>query len=69
MRDPKRIDKFCKKLAELWHMVPDWRFGQLMVNVVGEYVGKTHRDIFFTEDDEMLAFFEEYFRKEDGAGA
>lgn len=68
MRDPKRIDKFCGKLAELWHMVPDWRFGQLMSNVLGEYVGKTHRDIFFPEDDEMLAFFEEYFRKEDGAG-
>lgn len=66
MRDPKRIDRFCAKLAELWHMVPDWRFGQLISNVLGAYVDKTKRDIFFPEDDEILAFFDEYFRREDG---
>ena len=32
MRDPKRIDKFCWRLAEAWKKAPDWRFGQLMVN-------------------------------------
>ena len=64
MRDPKRIDEFCKKLAHYWHIVPDWRFGQLIVNVFGEYVSKTGRDLFFPEDDELLEFLKEYFGKE-----
>ena len=63
MRDPKRIDEFCAELAKLWHNVPDWRFGQLMSNVLGEYTYQTHRDIFFPEDDEMLEFFKKYFEK------
>lgn len=33
MRDPMRIDKFCQRLAAVWKTVPDWRFGQLMVNL------------------------------------
>lgn len=59
MRDPKRIDRFCRRLAELWHLVPDWRFGQLISNVLGTYP----RDIFFPEDDVLLQFFEDYFSK------
>lgn len=54
MRDPKRIDDFCRRLAVCWHQVPDWRFGQLMVNMFGAY-GK---DPFFPEDEEMIRFFE-----------
>ena len=54
MRDPKRIDDFCRRLAVCWHQVPDWRFGQLMVNMFGAY-GK---DQFFPEDEEMIRFFE-----------
>lgn len=62
MRDPNRIDKFCDELNRLWHKVPDWRFGQLISNVLGAYVDETKRDIFFPEDDEILAFFKNYFR-------
>ena len=58
MRDPKRIRKFCNRLAAVWEQVPDWRFGQLMSNVLGEYVAQTKRDIFFTEDEEIISFFE-----------
>ena len=61
MRDPKRIDKFCAELAKLWHIVPDWRFGQLISNVLGSYKG----DIFFPEDDKMLDFMKKYFEKMD----
>lgn len=57
MRDPKRIDKFCDELKAYWQHVPDWRFGQLMVNVLGT----CKRDPFFYEEDEMLKVFEEYF--------
>lgn len=64
MRDPKRIDKFCAELAKIWKIVPDWRFGQLMSNILGDYVATTGRDIFFPEDDELLKFFKNYFAKE-----
>lgn len=56
MRDPKRIDKFCWRLAEAWKKVPDWRFGQLMVNCLGSM----DRDPFFPEDEEMIQYIEKY---------
>lgn len=56
MRDPKRIQKFCNRLARAWGMVPDWRFGQLMVNALGEM----NLDPFFPEDDEMIQHIESY---------
>lgn len=60
MRDPNRIRKYCTQLADLWEKVPDWRFGQLMSNLLGAYYSETKRDIFFPEDDEMFAFFGKY---------
>lgn len=56
MRDPKRIRKFCNRLAAVWEQLPDWRFGQLMVNALGEM----KRDPFFPEDDEMIEYLEKY---------
>lgn len=64
MRDPKRIRKFCNQLATLWERVPDWRFGQMMSNLLGAFVADTKRDIFYPEDDELFEYFEEYFNKE-----
>ena len=60
MRDPKRIQKFCNQLARAWEVVPDWRFGQFMMNVLGEYQYQTKRDPFFPEDDEMIEFIEKF---------
>ena len=61
MRDTKRIRKFCNELADVWEKkVPDWRFGQLMVNVLGEMAGGG-RDPFFPEEDEMMEFIKKYF--------
>lgn len=60
MRDPKRIDKFCDELKTIWHCVPDWRFGQLMSNMLGAYVTEKKRDIFFPEEDELMEFFKKY---------
>lgn len=55
MRDPKRIRKFCNELADIWESnCPDWRFGQLLVNVVDQ-------DLFFLEEDDMLRLFKKYF--------
>ena len=62
MRDPKRIDEFCDNLKVVWHEVPDWRFGQLMSNMLGEYVAQTGHDIFYTEEPEMMAFFRKYMK-------
>ena len=56
MRDPKRIRRFCSRLATAWECVPDWRFGQLMVNVFRSM----KRDPFFPEDDEMIKNIENY---------
>lgn len=61
MRDPKRIRKFCNRLAKAWEMVPDWRFGQLMMNALGEM--NVNRDPFFPEEDEMICFLEDYVKK------
>ena len=55
MRDPNRIDEFCDELKELWHKVPDLRFGQLMSNVLGAVYTKTGHDPFYIEDTEMLS--------------
>lgn len=59
MRDIDRIDIFCDELAKIWKKkCPDWRFGQLMINVLNSF----DRDPWFYEEDEMLekikAFFE-----------
>lgn len=61
MRDPKRIDEFCEELKKMWHQVPDWRFGQLISNALGEVYTKENRDIFFIEDDKMLKDLKEVF--------
>ncbi len=62
MRNPDRIPEYCDKLAWLWSQVPDWRFGQLMSNMLGAYYGKTKRDIFFAEDEEMFDFFDKFIQ-------
>lgn len=58
MRDPERIEPFMNELQELWEMVPDWRFGQLIMNWLS-FIG---RDPFYMEDDylrEAIARFKE----------
>ena len=59
MRDPKRIQAFCNRLARAWEKVPDWRFGQLMVNALSEM----DIDPFFPEEEEMIKYLEEYTDK------
>ena len=55
MRDPKRIDEILSEIKELWYAHPDWRFGQLVMNVMG--FGIHHHDIFNIEDDIALERF------------
>ena len=60
MRDPKRIQPFCNQLADMWRTVPDWRFGQLIVNVLRAFY-ETGQDLFFIEDEELLRFIQKIF--------
>ena len=62
MRDPERIDRFCKVLHYQWKQrIPDWRFGQFMSNFLGYVAAETKRDIFFLEDDKMLDLLNKFF--------
>lgn len=62
MRDPKRIDEFCDRLKAVWHQVPDMRFGQLMVGTF-TIMEKSGTDPFYREDDEMIEYLEQHFKK------
>ena len=63
MRDPQRIQKYCNQLADLWRMVPDWRFAQLMINAMRAFEATYHRDAFYKEDEEFFQFLEKYLTK------
>lgn len=56
MRDKKRIDNFMNKIAILWKLQPDLRFGQIISNLIAEY-----GDPFYWEEDKFLANISEYF--------
>lgn len=67
MRDPNRIDKFCDELKTIWHKVPDWRFGQFIVNM--DQIIHIHydKDMFYIEDDDMLEIMKDYFKEQENA--
>lgn len=52
MRDENRIDTLCELLRKVWHLVPDWRLGQLIENLAKESHPKI-KDAFYVEDDEI----------------
>lgn len=56
MRNPNRLYNFYDELKRI-HMthVPDWRFGQMLVNIFGE------KDIFYYEEDIILKNIKYYF--------
>ena len=59
MRDPKRIDAFLERLGRIWkEECPDWRFGQLIVNV---FEANSRGTVLFSEEDRMIEVFEGYF--------
>ena len=61
LRDKERIRKFCNEFADIWEAnCSDWRFGQLMMNVLGA-MQSGGRDPFFPDEDEMITYFKQYF--------
>ena len=63
MRNKDRIPEFLTELQKYWEKVPDWRFGQLISNVLGT----CKRDPFFYEENEMLDVFDKFFNKKNEA--
>lgn len=58
VRDPQRIPEFCGELADVWAKnCPDWRFGQLIVNVFGD------SDPFFLEEEAAMERLRDYFER------
>ena len=55
MRDPERIDRIGSKLIAVWSLVPDWRLGQLVSNLMGP----GRHDVFHVEDDEWEGMIDE----------
>ena len=63
MRDPKRIDGYMKRLAVVWKDYPDFRFGQLLMNLLGDVQEEVGMDLFYVEDEEFFAAFEKCFER------
>lgn len=57
MRDSKRIVRISNKLIKAWQLVPDWRLGQLVSNLMGPGY---HRDIFYTNDETWEALLDRF---------
>ena len=51
MRDPNRIPIMLEELKILWETHPDWRLGQLIVNLSR---AEGFEDPFFVQDDRLL---------------
>ena len=58
MKDPKRIKPILKLLQEAWELVPDWRLGQLVSNLLGT----GPRDVFHPEDETWEELLKEFIK-------
>lgn len=59
MRDPKRIKQILAELEECWMQDPDSRLCQLIYNLAYHLTPSRNGDIFYVEDDKMLAALQE----------
>ena len=65
-RDPGRIYPFVSDLGMIWAtQCPQWRFGQLMVNVM-EYIRGNGADPFYLEEPDLRDYIEKYLEVNDG---
>lgn len=61
MRDPERLEKFYDKFKSIHKTYfPDWRFGQLCSNFFGWLMQTKGQDLFFSEDDKMIEYLDEF---------
>lgn len=50
MRNPEKIKPFLSEIERVWNKVPNWRFGQFMLN----WLNYLEKDPFYYEDNKML---------------
>lgn len=62
MRDENRIQPFCEEFAELWSKYPDLRFGQIMSNIARYCEMELRKDMFYTEEDELMEIIRHQLR-------
>jgi hypothetical protein len=58
-RDPKRIPIIIEKLKWAWELVPEWRFGQLVNNLLGP----GPHDVFHPQDETWERLLEEFIKE------
>ena len=64
MRDINRLDTFYENLKKIHKInIPDWRFGQFMLNFMSWFYTKYKNDIFYVEESRMIELFNEYFKE------
>lgn len=64
MRNPDRLDAFYKELCEIHKTYfPDWRFGQLMTNILSWYTKRYERAMYYPEENEMLQILKTYLKE------
>ena len=64
MRDINRLDIFYENLKEIHKInIPDWRFGQFMLNFMSWFYTKYKNDIFYVEESRMIELFNKYFKE------
>jgi len=66
MDSPERINEILPILQSAWERVPDWRLGQLMVNLLGEVRDEykfSKNDPFYLEDDVLLLALQRFLEK------
>jgi hypothetical protein len=51
----ERAQRIVDKITELWTLVPEWRFGQLVENAFKARLGRAYRSdaIFYTDDEKL----------------
>lgn len=61
MRDPNRLDSFYENLKAIHkNYIPDWRFGQFILNFISWYYNKYKTDIFYLEEDKIIKEFRNF---------
>ena len=61
MRDVNRLNSLYDNIKNLHKtFVPDWRFGQFILNFISWYASKYHNDIYYIEDDKIYHYIREF---------
>lgn len=64
MRNPNRLNNLYDELKNIHKTyLPDWRFGQFMINFINWYYNKYKNDIFYIEDNKILTYIKEYINE------